>query len=176
MAVNRAVSSHVGRVVCPEPAFWTRRSCGRADGAAAPGWRSVPATSPRGSPPGGRNERYEPGSFGAVAMLAVQGCRPQPGRAVQKPSGWAVPNVAPAPLLRRNVDQTLLVTPTPAGRGTRGVAPQRGGGHHSDPTMRYPAFSESGLSREVRGGQATRLSAPAGDGAVVPHPAGAPRH
>ena len=32
----------------------------------------------------------------------------------------------------------------------------------------------AGLSRKVRGGQATRHIAPADDGAVAPHPAGAP--
>ena len=42
MAVNRAVSSHLGRVRLPGLAFRTRRSWARADGTVAPGWLTTP--------------------------------------------------------------------------------------------------------------------------------------
>ena len=60
MAVNRAVSSHPGRVRLPGLMFRTWRSCGTADGTAAPWWRSTPGASP----PAGWNEGYEPAILG----------------------------------------------------------------------------------------------------------------
>ena len=50
------VSSDLDRVRLPGLTYGTWRSCGGADGTAAPWWRCTPGASP----PGGWNEEYEP--------------------------------------------------------------------------------------------------------------------
>ena len=72
---------------------------------------------------GGRRHRSIPGnlcqaaSYARRVLAAFASCRPAP-------AAWAVPGVTPAALLRRNVNQTLLIHRPLSGCGARGVAPQ----------------------------------------------------
>ena len=85
-----------GRVGLPGLALRTRRSYGRADGTAAPWWRSTPGVRcGRVSPVAGMR-RMSQRSFGAVAVLTVRDCcRAQHRSALQQPLGLGRHGSAP---------------------------------------------------------------------------------
>ena len=58
----------------------TRRSCGRADGTAAPWWRSTPGASWRANQPCGWNSGYEPEILWGGGSADCPGLPPPPGK------------------------------------------------------------------------------------------------